>query len=251
VIADKSAALSSRARGGFGVWAGGLGPSSCVGWPSPVGGTAPATGSLPDVPMLAISGELDIRTPTSYATSLAARFPRGQVLVVGATGHSALSTDVTGCAVRTVRAWMTTGTSRRRCPAPAMPFRMLAAFPSRTAGGGGPASASRTLEIAARTARDAEAMWLVTEPVHRRHSTVPGLAGGSAVVFQRTLTLAGYALEPGVELTGRLVIEGRGLKARFVGRLTVGGRRAAQGSVSVEGRSFAGVLGGRRVALRG
>ncbi len=88
------------AFGPFGPWAAQLGNADfCLGWPSPSGGAALGTGPLPNVPMLAVSGGFDLRTPTANAVSVVARFPQGKLLVVPGVGHSTLTADFSGCAV--------------------------------------------------------------------------------------------------------------------------------------------------------
>ena len=77
----------------------------CRRWPeaSPAPYAAPAAGSLPDVPVLMLSGEVDLRTPNEGARSAAADWPHAQVLVVPNTGHSVLTADLTNCTSRAVR----------------------------------------------------------------------------------------------------------------------------------------------------
>src|SRR5882724_11355363 len=94
-------ALPPGAFGPFGLWAAQLGNADfCLGWPSPAGGAALASGSLPNVPMLAVSGGLDLRTPTAGAASVVARFPQGRLLVVPGVGHSTVTADYSGCAAK-------------------------------------------------------------------------------------------------------------------------------------------------------
>ena len=79
---------------------GSLGPVRDVGGPrsvTPISASAGrarraaaplGAGPLPNVPMLAVSGGFDMRTPTAGATSVVARFPQGKLLVVPGIGHS-------------------------------------------------------------------------------------------------------------------------------------------------------------------
>jgi pimeloyl-ACP methyl ester carboxylesterase len=77
----------------------------CRRWPeaSPGPYTAPPPGSLPDVPVLMLSGEDDLRTPNETARSAAADWPNAQVVVVPNTGHSTLTADLSNCVSRAVR----------------------------------------------------------------------------------------------------------------------------------------------------
>lgn len=66
--------LPPGSTGPFGSWALQNGNAFvCVDWPAPVGGAALAAGPLPDVPVLVLSGDRDIRTPTANAVAIAAR----------------------------------------------------------------------------------------------------------------------------------------------------------------------------------
>ena len=113
------AALPPGTFGPFGSWAAQLGNADfCLGWPSPAGGAALGTGPLPNVPMLALSGGFDMRTPTAGATSVVARFPQGRLLVVPGIGHSTLTADYSGCAELAVHTWMTGGVPAEHVRAP-------------------------------------------------------------------------------------------------------------------------------------
>src|SRR4029079_18496624 len=119
--------------GPFGSWAYRFGNADfCVGWPSPAGGASLATGPLPDVPLLAISGGFDMRTPTEGARAVVSRFPHGQLLVVPGVGHSTVTADPSGGALQSVRAWMRGRPCPAQCPRSA-PF--LAPIPALPAAG--------------------------------------------------------------------------------------------------------------------
>ena len=98
-VAQRGAAISAAvaaqppgAFGPFGPWAAAFGPaSSCSAWPSPTGASPSAPGPLPDVPMLALSGGIDMRTPTADAVAVAGRFRQGRVLVDPATATACCS----------------------------------------------------------------------------------------------------------------------------------------------------------------
>src|SRR5581483_2230192 len=71
-------AMPAGAFGPFGTWAGELcNADLCTDWPTPVSDVPPVPAALPDVPVLAFSGGLDLRTPTSDAAAVVARFPQG------------------------------------------------------------------------------------------------------------------------------------------------------------------------------
>lgn len=242
ILNSAVAALPAGTFGPFGNWASRFGNADfCVGWPSPAGGAALATGPLPDVPVLAISGGFDMRTPTDGARSVVSRFPHGQLLVVPGVGHSTVTADPSGCAVQSVRLWMTGGPIGTQCPRSApflAPIGVLPApgVPKRTR------TAAGTYSIAAKTISEAEAAWLMgSEPV------VPGVYGGRLTSGQRELTLTRYSAAPGVTLTGKLRLSSTNLPLKFQGTVTVSGASAANGILGLDGSSLRGTLGGRLV----
>ena len=98
------AALPAGSTGPFGSWATAIGSATyCVSWPSPAGNAPIAAGPLPDVPVLALSGTFDMRTPTANAASVVSQFPQGHLLVVPGVGHSVLTTDPSNCTSNAVR----------------------------------------------------------------------------------------------------------------------------------------------------
>jgi hypothetical protein len=236
------AALPAGTFGPFGSWAHRFGNADfCVGWPSPSGGAALATGPLPDVPMLAVSGGFDMRTPTESARSVVSRFPHGQLLVVPGVGHSTVTADPSGCALQSLRIWMTGGPIAAQCARSAPFLPPIAALPA----AGLPKktrSAAATYSIAARTISEAEAAWLMgSKPV------IPGVYGGSLAAGQREITLTRYADALGVTLTGKLRLTSTNLPLKFQGTVTVSGASAANGILGVNGTSLRGTLGGRLV----
>src|SRR6185312_17402653 len=236
------AALPAGTFGPFGNWASRFGNADfCVDWPSPAGGAALGTGPLPDVPVLAISGGFDMRTPTEGARAVVSRFPHGQLLVVPGVGHSTVTADPSGCALQSVRTWMTGGPIPAQCPRSApflapIPALPSAAVPKRAR------SALATYSIVSKTLAEAEASWLMaTEPV------IPGVFGGRLTTAQRQLTLTRYAVAPGVTVSGKLRLTSLSLPLRFQGTVTVAGATAANGILGLNGTSLRGTLGGRLV----
>jgi len=98
----------------------------CRRWPeaSPGPYAAPPPGVLPDVPVLMLSGEMDLRTPLEGAQGAAADWPHAQLLAVPNTGHSSLSADISGCAQRATRRFL------RGDPVPPRCRRGAALFPT-------------------------------------------------------------------------------------------------------------------------
>ncbi len=236
------AALPAGTFGPFGSWAYRFGNADfCVGWPTPAGGAALGTGPLPNVPMLAISGGYDMRTPTEGAASVVSRFPQGRLLVVPGVGHSTVTADPSGCAIQSLRLWMTGGTPPAQCPRslpilPPIPALPAGKVPAK------PWSALTTYSIASKTIAEAEASWIGSSS-----SQVPGIYGGKLVAGSRQFTLTRYAIAPGVALTGTVKVTSSGLPVRFQGTLTVTGASAATGILGLSGTSLRGTLGGRLV----
>ena len=73
---------------------------TCRRWP-PLQQAPPApTGPLPPVATLLLAGELDLATPLEDARAQLRRTPGGTLVVVPGMGHSVLSRDPSGCALR-------------------------------------------------------------------------------------------------------------------------------------------------------
>src|SRR6185503_126234 len=72
----------------------------CESWPNALAAPVFGSGPLPDVPVLLVEGEDDLRTPVENARRTAGLFPRSQLVVAPATGHSTIGSDVSGCAQR-------------------------------------------------------------------------------------------------------------------------------------------------------
>jgi TAP-like protein len=197
-------------------------------------------GPLPDVPVLLIEGEDDLRTPVENARRVAALFPRAQLVVASGTGHSALSSDPSGCTARALARFFrdrpVAGVCRREPRLfPALPP------PPRRLGRMSP------LRAVAQTLRDVSQDSLTQPVLDPRNPDVArggGLRGGRYRIDGRfTLHLSRVAFVPGVRVSGRLR---RFEDVRQRGRLVVRGR--VRGTLRVAGRRVVGVLGGQQVA---
>ncbi len=73
---------------------------TCRRWPPLPRAPASPTGPLPAVPTLLLAGELDLATPLEDAREQLSRAPAGKLVVVPGVGHSVLSSDPSGCALR-------------------------------------------------------------------------------------------------------------------------------------------------------
>ncbi len=237
-LPTRQQALDSRGAGsrrdrpvrklGDGARAGGY----CVDWPSPSGNAPLAAGPLPDVPVLAISGSIDMRTPTTNASSVVSLFPQGHLLVVPGVGHSVLTTDPSGCAEKAVQLWLgRRSPTRCRAPpyladVPRIPASVTAApLAPRTSGVRG-----RTLSVVTTTVQDALATEIAAGEADRRADGRRRASSGLS-----TLVLAKYSDVAGVAVSGSLHLK-RATKGSFlvpVGSVTVAGpKTAAHGVVT-------------------
>jgi pimeloyl-ACP methyl ester carboxylesterase len=239
------AALPSDAFGPFGKWAYKFGNAdTCLVWPSPSGGAALGPGPLPDVPMLAISGGYDMRTPTDGAQTVVSRFRQGQLVVVPGVGHSTTTADYSGCAAQKLRAFMLGGTVAGTCARPQALVRPIPALPA--AGQARPAKPLgplQTYSIAARALADAEAIWIGAGGT----TAIPGIWGGKLTPGGREFTLSRYAIAKGVAVSGKIKLTTTSLPLLFEGTLTVTGPAASTGLLGLKGTSLRGTLGGRIV----
>lgn len=198
----------------------------CLRWPQRESAPAPPAGPLPDVPMLALAGELDLRTPVEDAKATAALFPQGRVVVVPHVGHSVLLSDMTGCSVSAVATWLA-GSAPAGCRASTPPIapawrhpRSLAELEPRGAAG----RRGRTLTAVAATLHDA------LLAIRLSGFDVRGPEGGTVTITRRGFALSRYSFVPGVWLTGTLSFDGP-VPVRLDGTVKVGGKAAAAGTV--------------------
>ena len=243
------AALPPGTFGPFGAWSAGFGNADfCLGWPAPAGGAALGAGPLPNVPMLAVSGGFDMRTPTAGAASVVARFPQGHLLVVPGVGHSTVTADPSGCAADAVHAWVLGQAVPSTCPRrPPLVLPLAALPPPGPAAPKRPAAPRATLAAAKATLQEAQAVWLMTSGLGGGTTVLPGVFGGKLVAGVKTIRLVGYADAHGIALTGTLQLKRLGPPFSFQGTITVGGPGAAHGLLGVTGASARGTLGGTQV----
>jgi len=226
----------------------------CIFWPSPSGGAALGAGPLPNVPALVLSGDRDIRTPTSSAVAIASMFPQGHVLLVPGSGHSVLGRSA--CAASAVRSWLTGATPPSTCPRIAVGVPPLArwrhsvaATPPAPHVAGLP---GRTLAALVDTLHDAEDAWLLGR---QSTTTIRGLVGGTMTPDSvKTLHLKGYSSVGGLAVTGTIVLKldtnGQPIVPLTAasGTITVTGSGASHGVLEAAGNLLTGTLGGRKIS---
>ena len=241
--------LPAGSLGPFGNWAARLGTAYfCEQWPTPAGNTPLGSGPLPNVPVIAINGGFDMRTPVANAFDVINRFPQGKLLVVNGVGHSVIGSDVSTCSWGYVRQWIL-GTlnapDRAECSQRVQPIvKVVTTFPKRPK-----RTVAQTLATVGRTVREAEAtFWFGQEGF-----TARGLSGGKLVNLKggRNFRLTRYSLAPGVLVSGTLRLVDIGPPSTYSGKIKISGSAALAGTLTVakNGR-ITGRLGGRRVSAR-
>jgi pimeloyl-ACP methyl ester carboxylesterase len=165
--------------------------ATCLKWPATP--QAPDLGgAYPDVPVLVLSGEDDLRTPLEGARVVAANYPRAILRTFSHVGHDVVDGPALGCASRDVRRFLG-GRSVPSCPAagrapdivPAAP-RSVADVPRR----------HRARTIARLILEDAF-NWAPGDGV-----VTPGLRGGRLVLTSAGARLDRYVYVPGVRVSG-------------------------------------------------
>jgi pimeloyl-ACP methyl ester carboxylesterase len=242
VLSAAVANLPAGALGPFGNWAARLGSAYyCDLWPSPAGNTPVGGTTYPNVPLLVLSGGLDLRTPTANARRILAQFPQGQLVVVPGVGHSVLGADLSNCAGRAVHDWILLGNAlRSTCPRLPNIVGVVNRLSSRRA-----ASSGATVTAAATTLHEAASTWLtlLLSPL----KSAAGLYGGKlSLVGGSGFRLSGYGVVPGVRVSGVVTARQAGLPLTFKGTLRVSGSVA--GALRLQGHSLTGRLGGRHVS---
>ncbi|MDQ6750782.1 MAG: alpha/beta hydrolase [Actinomycetota bacterium] len=226
----------------------------CRLWPE-VTRTAAPLPPLPDVPVLLLAGELDLRTPVEDARRVAAAFPRAAVLRVPGTGHGALRGDPSGCAERAVGMFLRGAavSTCRRGPGPAVAPFLPRSLSQVRRPRGVPGPRGRVAAAAIMTITDVldqvEQAVADEEGGGRHHSSYGGggLRAGRWRLDGDRLRIRGVVLVRGVRVsavfddrfdpTGTLHVDGPG---RLDGKLALS---------SDEGRAT-GRVGGRPVRVR-
>jgi pimeloyl-ACP methyl ester carboxylesterase len=225
----------------------------CASWPD-ASAAPPATGALPDVPTLILSGGQDLRTPTSGARAVAALIPDAQLLVVPYTGHSVLGSDFSGCSQAAVAAFFASAPVQP-CTAATDVFAPTPVAPRRLAYVHGPSSLkgkpgrtlAAVLDAIVDLDRQVVAATLQAEQELPNGSSFGGLRGGYARLTSTTATLKGFSFVSGVALTGTFPVRDHELQPATI-RIT--GASASHGLVRLSAdKRVSGVLGGRRFDL--
>jgi pimeloyl-ACP methyl ester carboxylesterase len=227
----------------------------CDRWPAAPADPVFGPGPLPDVPVLLLEGEDDLRTPLENAQRVAAQFPHSTLVVAPATGHSALGADPGGCTRRAFARFFRgqpvqtrCGPVRRAFPATPPPPRTLRQVPPLRSLGGLPGRAVNAVALTLRDVAEDALSELILDVGDPDLARGGGLrAGRYRIDGEGTLTLRGLAFVPGVRVSGRIA---RFTARRQRGRLHVSGPATPDGVLTLRRRRVTGRLGGVRVSAR-
>jgi pimeloyl-ACP methyl ester carboxylesterase len=225
----------------------------CERWPQAPAAPDLGPGPLPDVPVLMVEGEDDLRTPVENAERTAELFPRSRIVVAPATGHSAIGSDFSGCAQRAFARFVqlrpvpaSCPRARRAFPPTPPPPRRLADVRPLPGTSGIRGRTFGAVEVTLSDVADDSLTQLIFGDGESDIARGGGLrAGRYRIDSHNTLELRALAFVPGVTLTGRIE---HWLTRRQRGRIRVGGSAAAHGLVTLRGRGLGGHLRARRVS---
>jgi pimeloyl-ACP methyl ester carboxylesterase len=217
----------------------------CLRWPAAAAEPALAPGPFPDVPVLVLEGEEDMRTPLEAGQRIAGRFARATVVAVPKHGHAVLGQRGSGCAAKAVKRFFADKpidagicAAARRGPRvlPRLPAKLADVAPYRGTSG--------------RRGRTLEATLLTLADLYREHDEIAilldrpsggGLRAGRWVARRGKLVLGRFTLVPGVSVSGTA-----GSGSHPEGTLTVAGASGGKLRLARAGR-LTGRLGGKRV----
>lgn len=198
--------------------------SYCRGWQQNPTPPALAPGPLPNVPTLALNGNLDLRTPTAWAQRAIAGNPSAQLVDIPNTGHSVIGTDISGCALSLAKRFLIFGATDGKCrdtspplpvaPRPPASLKSVRAPAGSCSGfrGGGCARAKQTLTAGYLAMRDT-----LDQALIGGMDAGNGLLGGTWGIeydladdfslIPIDLNMEGVSNVPGVYTSGRLGLE--------------------------------------------
>jgi pimeloyl-ACP methyl ester carboxylesterase len=224
----------------------------CVGWPD-AAQPPPPTGPLPNVPTLILSGEQDMRTPTSVARGVAAEIPDAELLTVPFTGHSVLGTDFSGCAKAAVIAFFASSPvqpctgSNLFTPTPVTPTQLAYVHSPQGVNGRDGRTLTAVLDTVLDINRQMIGATLQANATLPAGASFGGLRGGYARVGSSSVRLSRYSLLPGVEVSGSFPLHDGKLLGTTV---KIEGSAAATGTVKLGSNNrVTGTLSGRHFNL--
>jgi len=219
----------------------------CVAWPN--ASPAPAAPTpLPPVPTLILSGGSDLRTPFEDAASVAARLPGAALVAVPFTGHSVVTSDLSGtdCATNAIASFFA-GTPIAQCAAAPQTIPPSRIAPTRLSRVRGRTKELKTVAAASAPVNDVRLQFLGDEIAVGRATPsgakVAGLRSGHATATSRGFNLRRVEFVPGVTVNGFVPLQ------PATTTLTISGRSAPHGKLTFHpGGTVTGRLGGRKVS---
>jgi pimeloyl-ACP methyl ester carboxylesterase len=225
----------------------------CASWPD-ASAAPPATTALPNVPTLILSGEQDLRTPTTGAKAVAATIPDAQLLTVPYTGHSVLGSDFSGCAQAAVAAFFA-NTPVQPCvpgknafaPTPVAPRKLAYVRPPQGLSGKPGRTLAAVLDAIVDLDRQVVAATLQVESELPSGSSFGGLRGGYAQITSTAATMHRFSFVSGVALSGTFPVKNHELQPATI---HISGSAASPGAVRLSAdKRVSGTLGGKRFNL--
>ncbi len=228
--------------------------SDCASWPD-ASPPPPAPSPLPDVPALILSGEQDLRTPTSGAREVAARIPDAQLLVVPFTGHSVLGSDFSGCAEAAVQTFFgggaggqpiqpCTSTQNPFAPTPITPTKLAYIRPPSVLSGRPGQTLAAVLDTILDLNRQVIGATLQADAELPVGSSFGGLRGGYARLDGASVVLHEFTFVPGVSLSGTFPVKDGQLQTATI---RISGSAGSSGTIRLgSGDTASGTLGGKR-----
>jgi pimeloyl-ACP methyl ester carboxylesterase len=228
-------------------------PDWCLNWPAePTAGSPLAPGTtLPDVPVLVLSGDLDTNVPSSQGRAAAALYPRATFVEIPNAGHT--PTDASPCAAALAAHFVRAlSADAKACAGTGAPPPVTARTPVRVADlarvvGGGARVQRRTLALVAATIADV----LEQASIFQQWGSASGLRGGRYVArSDGGARLVGVRVVRDASVSGSLSPTPSGVigTLRLTGAGVLAGRVRVELSAAGSGRAT-GTLGGRHVDL--
>jgi pimeloyl-ACP methyl ester carboxylesterase len=207
-------------------------PATCQYWPNAKADPL-ERGKLPDVPTLLLNGTADLRTPLEAAREVAKTLPRSQLIAVPNVGHNTLASTFTDCARRALADFLG-GAKAKACGTTA--FRAVAPPPT-TLGSSTEARVAAAVMTVDDSVAQVRLRLRALQTTGGRVGT-GGLLAGTLVGSDRSTTMNGVEVVPGLKVTG--VVKGDG-----TGTIDVVG--AATGSLTLTAKRVTGSLDGAKV----
>jgi pimeloyl-ACP methyl ester carboxylesterase len=208
---------------------------SCLDWPNDVAAARPfpAGTLMPDVPVLALSGDLDTNTPAASGREAARRFPQAVFVEIPNVGHTP---EASPCGVAVALRFVATLTvNKLACAGTGAPPPVAARAPRVAAelplvGGGGTPVQRRALALVVATAADMKDQ----SQTLRTWSAANALRGGRYVAAKGGVQLDSVRVVRDATVSGVLVPTDSG---DVTGALRLSGRGVADGRLRVSLRA--------------